>query len=303
MKITSNVFQRIAAICLLLFIFDCKKSDDGGAEVAPNGKVVVSANNIEDADVNAPDFWDDTKLVWNDEFDGDSLSNDKWFLDTFPAGFFDTSELQDNVDSNEVLEVSNGTLKIYARKIGDGQEKGDYISARLNGKFSFKYGRLEVRAKVPQNSGNGVLARLWMVGNNIGTVGFPQCGEIDFMNYFSYLPEEYYNTVYTAANTGVNGPPDTSGAIPLPAIDDQFHTYGLLFTDEYLKLYRDNIDNVTFTFNRPVESNETNWPFDQSFYFILNMVVGGEFAGVEGVDDSIFPTVFEIDHVRIYHPE
>ena len=288
--------------CFFLLLISCSQSEEP-QEVTANGKTVISAKLIETGDVNAPDFWDETELVWQDEFDGNTLSEDNWSYETYPAGFFeDIDELQDNVN-NDVTEVSNGTLKIFAKKVGIGQNPSDYISARLNGKFTYKYGRLEVRAKLPKNDGPGILARLWMVGNNIGTVGFPECGEIDFMNYYSYLPNEYYNTVYTSSFIEQNGQPTTSGVISLPTIDDEFHTYGMLFTDEYLKLYRDDINNITFIYRKPENANSSNWPFEQPFYFILNMVVGGEFAGIEGVDDSIFPSVFEIDYIRIYHPK
>jgi len=294
--------KRIILVSFLVVLISCSKSEEK-QEVSANGKTVVTSNLIENGNVNAPDFWDKTELVWQDEFDGNTLSEEKWIYETYESGFFDNiTELQNNV-STDVTEVSNGTLKIYAKKVGSGQNAGDYISARLNGKFTFQYGRLEVRAKLPQNQGPGIMARLWMLGNNIGTVGFPECGEIDFMNYYSYLPEEYYNTTYTTSFIEENGQPATSGAIPLPNIDDEFHTYGMLFTKEYLKLYRDDIDNITFIYNKPANANSANWPFEQPFYFILNMVVGGEFAGVEGVDDTIFPSVFEIDYVRVYHPK
>ena len=296
------VTKKFFLFSLCLIIFSCSKSEDK-QELSENGKTIISSDKIENADVNASDFWDETELVWQDEFNGNSLSDDKWLFETYKSGFFENiTELQDNV-SEDVTEVSDGTLKIFAKKIGVGQNPSDYISARLNGKFTFKYGRLEVRAKLPKNHGPGIMARLWMLGNNIGSVGFPECGEIDFMNYYSYLPDEYYNTTYTSAFIKENGQPATSGAIALPSIDEEFHTYGLLFTDEYLKLYRDDINNITFVYNKPINANNSNWPFGQPFYFILNMVVGGEFAGVEGVDDSIFPSVMEIDYVRVYHPK
>ncbi len=278
--------------CLLFVITACNKSDDPEAQE----KIEINDNSVESADVNAPDYWDTVELVWSDEFEGSSLDKNKWLFETFEQGP-GSKELQTYVVDDNV-EVGGGTLKVLAKKIGEGGNKGDYTTVRLNGKFAFKYGRLEVRAKMPAPKGNGLWSKLWMLGTNITTVGYPRCGEIDLVEYVSHLPNRFYNTVHTAQNSGNTA---TSGPLDLESTEEEFHNYGVLWTHEYLKFYVDDINNITYTFERPDNATDDNWPFSKSFYFLMNIVVGGEFGGAEGVNDAAFPNMMEVDYVRVYH--
>ena len=83
-------------------------------------------------------------------------------------------------------------------------------------------------------------------------------------------------------------------------IEEEFHNYGILWTNKYLKFYIDDTDNVQLTFFRPVTSSAENWPFSKPFYFLMNIAVGGNWGGLEGVDDSIFPATMEVDYVHVY---
>jgi len=281
---------------LIVSMFGCKKSDNKPDELI---RTEVIAPDIESADVNSPTFWNNTTLAWSDEFDGSTLETSKWYFESYLGGQGNT-ELQDFTDDN--IEISNGTLKIQARKTGPGQNTGDYTSARMVSKFAFTYGKLEIRAKLPQEKGNGLWPKIWMLGDNINTVGYPQCGELIFMTYVSHNPGFINATVHTGENFFGNGAIGTSSPYDLATAEEEFHVYGLLWTPEYLKFYIDDIDNVFFTFNRPDAPNDNNWPFTKSFYFGVDMAVGGEVGGEEGVDDSIFPTDLEIDYIRVYHP-
>ena len=285
--------RKIFHTILFFIVFvGCKKSDDSTATAA--ARIEIIDNSVESADVNAVDYWDEVELAWSDEFDGNSLDTDKWLFQTFnptvPNGELQKYLIDDNV------EVSGGTLKIFAEQIGTDGGVGDFTSARLNGNFAFKYGRLEVRAKMPADKGNGLWSKVWMLGNNIETVGYPQSGEIDLVEHVSHIPDRYYNTIHTSAANNA-----TSGPVELLTVEEEFHNYGVLWTHEYLKFYVDDIDNITYTFSRPSSANNDNWPFTKSFYFGMNIVVGGEFGGVEGVDSSTFPNNMEIDYVRVYH--
>jgi len=294
MKKTSYL-SIIVLIIIASFMFGCRKSDNSDND----GVSEIIDESILTGDVNASDFWDDDNLVWSDEFNGNSLSLNNWIPQKFLGGDGNT-ELQ-NYAGIDNLEVSNGTLKIKIEKTGPGQNTGDYNSGRLNSKFVFTYGRVEMRAKLPDQLGNGLWVKLWLLGSDFDELGFPESGLIDMMNYVSHVPGEVLAQAITAENLTTSNFPGTSGPIALETAESQFHNYGVLWTDEYLKFYIDDIDNITFTYRRPANPTDKNWPFTKSFYFIMNVAVGGEFGGVEGVDDTIFPTAMEIDYVRVYH--
>jgi len=253
---------------------------------------------ISGVDVNNPDYWNSAELVWSDEFDGTSLTESNWKFETGQHGW-GNNEWQNYV-ANENVEVSDGTLKIIAKKTGIGQEIGDYTSTRLNSKEAFTYGRMEIRAKLPEHEGKGLWPALWMLGSNISTVGWPACGEIDMMEYVSYDPNMVHFTIHSTANNHVDGTQASSGPIELETIEEEFHNYGVLWSEKYLKFYIDEIDNIIFTFQRPTSYNDNNWPFSKPFYFLMNIAVGGNWGGLEGVNDSIFPAVMEVDYVRVY---
>lgn len=249
-------------------------------------------------DVNAPDYWNDAEIVWNDEFDGTSISLEKWKFETGDHGW-GNEEWQNYVEGTNV-EISNGTLKIKALKTGEGQKVGDYTSTRLNSRKSFTYGRLEIRAKIPELKGNGLWPALWMLGENIATVGWPKCGEIDMMEYVSYDPDIVHFTIHSEANNHKIGTQKGSGPVRLETIEEEFHNYGILWTSQSIKFYVDEITNVKYTFEKPTPFNQDNWPFDKPFYFLMNIAVGGAWGGAQGVDDSIFPSQMEVDYVRVY---
>jgi beta-glucanase (GH16 family) len=245
----------------------------------------------------APQYdWETAELIWSDEFDGELLDSEKWLFETGAHGW-GNNELQDYV-TDGVTEVSDGTLKISAQK--SGAYAADYQSARLNSRASFRFGKIEIRAKIPEHRGNGLWPALWMLGDNIGSVGWPVCGEIDLMEYVSFEPDQVHFSIHSGANNHTNGTQITSGAVSVPDVEEAFHVYGLLWTPEYLKFYLDEPSNVQLTFSRPSPTTAENWPFSKPFYFLMNIAVGGDWGGLQGVDDSIFPAVMEVDYVRVF---
>ncbi len=295
MNTNSKMEQGCLVLIGMLFLFGCgNSSPDETAEEVNNPAPPLG----EVKDVFAADYWDEAQLVWQDEFNGDSLSLEYWKFETGAHGW-GNNEWQNYV-ADENVEVSDGTLKITAKKIGPGQRVGDYTSARLNSKQAFTYGRLEIRAKLPDHKGKGVWPALWMLGQNINSVGWPACGEIDIMEYVSFDPDKVHFSIHSTTNNHSIGTQITSGPVPLESIEEEFHTYGILWTNKYIKFYIDEIDNVKLNFIRPITSNSDNWPFSQPFYFLMNIAVGGNWGGLEGVEDSIFPSVMEIDYVRVY---
>ncbi|MBT8300376.1 MAG: glycoside hydrolase family 16 protein [Maribacter sp.] len=284
----------LIAFTLLSLLLGCNRSSKKEVKQLEVGNIQI----IDGAAIDAPDYWDDAELVWSDEFDGNDLSEADWKFETGQHGW-GNNEWQNYV-AHENIEVSDGTLKIIANKVGAGQKVGDYTSARLNSKASFTYGRIEIRAKLPEHRGNGLWPALWMLGNNISTIGWPACGEIDLMEYVSYDPNIVHFTIHSAANNHVDGTQLSSGPVTLDSIEEEFHNYGVLWTEKYLKFYLDEVDNIMFTFQRPADHNANNWPFSKPFYVLMNIAVGGNWGGLQGVDDSIFPAIMEVDYVRVF---
>ena len=239
-------------------------------------------------------------LIWSDEFDGDRLDYDKWHPETGDWGW-GNNEWQ-NYTANQNTEVSDGTLKIVAKKVGEGQKAGDYTSARLNSIESFLYGRMEIRAKIPDLKGNGLWPAIWMLGESIrtGEQGWPACGEIDIMEYVSYRPDTFFATIHSSANNHMDGTQKSSGPVTLNDIEEEFHVFGVIWQEDFLKFYVDDPSNIIFRFNKPENPTQANWPFDKPHFFLLNLAVGGNWGGAQGVDDNIFPATFEIDYVRVY---
>lgn len=283
-----RVMGEFVFCCYSLMLSSCEAQQvDQSSKPKQNGSGLA-------IDFNDPAYWDDAELVWSDEFDGNSLDLDKWIFEFGDHGW-GNNEWQNYTDS-ESTEVSNGTLKIIAKK----DNPGNYTSARLNSKRSFTYGRMEIRAKLPDYKGKGIWPAIWMLGSNIGTVGWPACGEIDIMEYVSYAPDQVHFSLHSTANNHKQGTQITSGALTLTTAEEEFHNYGLLWNRDYLKFYLDTPDNVKLIFMRPLATNTDNWPFSQPFYFLMNIAVGGDWGGLEGVDENVLPATMEIDYVRVY---
>jgi beta-glucanase (GH16 family) len=240
--------------------------------------------------------WNNVELVWSEEFSASSILDDIWVFEPRNTTNPDIAD-QLQIYRKENVSLSGGTLKIYAK-----EKAGVYTSARLNSKYAFQYGRIEISVKLPEQEKEGIWAKLALIGNNENTVGWPQCGEIDLMEYFSYKPNETYINVHSSANNAMNGTLITANNY-LESIEEEFHAYGILWTDNYIKFYIDDIDNIIYTLNRPSSPTAENWPFDKPFYLLADLVIGGKHAGVEGVDDSLFPAIMEIDYIRVYHTQ
>ena len=120
------------------------------------------------------------------------------------------------------------------------------------------------------------------------------------MEYVSYDPNMVHFTIHSTANNYIDGTQASSGPIALETIQEEFHNYGLLWSEKYLKFYIDDIDNISFTFQKPRSFNANNRPFSKPFYFLMNIAVGGNWGGLEGVNDDIFPAIMEVDYVRVY---
>jgi len=237
------------------------------------------------------------ELVWADEFDDSGLPDpEKWSYET---GFVRNDELQYyTAKRTENARVENGTLIIEARKDGHavpGATRG-YTSASLHTKATatWTYGRIEVRAKLPQ--GVGTWPAIWMLGANIDAVGWPKCGEIDIMEHVGFEPGRIYGTVHTQAYNHMKGTA-RSGHLSLPDPFADFHVYAIEWFEDHIDFFVD--DRKYFTFKNE-NAGVDAWPYDAPHYLILNLAIGGAWGGQKGVDDSIFPQPYVIDYVRVF---
>jgi len=263
----------------------------GSLNSSSDTKTVTKTITIDQDD---PDYVEPQGLIWSDEFDGSSVDLTNWTFETGSGGW-GNQELQ-YYTNGENATVEGGKLIITAKKVNDNKADGSYTSTRMVtlGKQEFTYGRIEIRAKLP--SGTGIWPALWMLGSNLNTIGWPACGEIDIMEYVGYDPNIVHSTVHTPAGYGGNG---DGSAMTLETAEEEFHIYGLLWTESSLTFYVDTPDNVVHVY-APAVKTSSNWPFDKPCFFILNIAVGGAWGGAMGIDNSIFPQTMEVDYVRVY---
>ena len=231
-------------------------------------------------------------LLWYDEFNGTGAPDaSKWGYDIGNSGW-GNNELQYYTNRTSNVIVEGGFLKITAKK--ESYQGAEYTSTRLltKGKFSFTYGKVEVRAKLP--SGRGTWPAIWMLGDNITTVNWPACGEIDIMEYVGYQPNVVHSAIHTTSSSGntVN-----HKSYDLTTAEEEFHVYGIEWTSTEIRFYVDETLHYTY---KPATYNEATWPFTKNQFLILNLAVGGNWGGSQGIDDSIFPQQFIIDYVRVY---
>ena len=239
-------------------------------------------------------------LVWADEFNNKGLPDSlKWSYDkgngcpdncgwgNNELQYYTTNRLQN-------ARIENGKLVIEARK--DNLENATYTSARLvsKNKGDWKYGRIEVKAKLP--AGTGIWPAIWMLPTKWEYGGWPHSGEIDIMENVGYWPDSLLSTVHTGAYNGMFNTQKTKG-VNRKDLSTAFHVYTIEWTAETISFFIDDTRYHVFTNDH---TGSKTWPFDKEFHLLLNIAVGGNWGGKFGVDDKIFPQKMEIDYVRVY---
>ena len=242
------------------------------------------------------------KIVWSDEFDYTGLPDStKWSYDVgdgcdVPAGCgWGNNEAQfytENAHKN--ARVENGYLIIEAHK--EEIRNSKYTSARLvtKGKGDWKYGKIEVRAKLPE--GLGTWPAIWMLSTDWEYGGWPESGEIDIMEHVGFMPDSILATVHTKAFNHLNHT-QVGDSILINDAESKFHIYSLDWKPDHMDFYVD--DALYFTFTNS-QKTFREWPFDKRFHLILNIAVGGNWGGAHGIDDSIWPQKMMVDYVRVY---
>lgn len=249
------------------------------------------------------------KLVWQEEFNYTGLPDPKKW--TYEEGFIRNQERQYyTVKRKENVYVHNGMLEIKGRKENHANtqfEKGSsewrksdslayYTSGSINtlGKASWKYGRIEVRAKIPH--GMGVWPAVWMMGINRSEVQWPACGEIDIMEFVGHDSTHIFGTIHYPKDGAQNGHGSSHEKIEVEDPYNNFHVYAMEWDSSQIKVFFD--DQVYHSFQLSEADSKNDNAFRKPFYLLLNLALGGAWGGP--IDDKILPQSYFVDYVRVY---
>jgi len=268
---------------ILLFLFGCNAVNTENA----NDKKAIHDN-------------DGYKLVWQDEFDYTGLPDSvKWSYDTAgnSAGWGNNEAQFYTVANLKNSNVADGLLKITAIKEDLGGK--NYTSARLISKADWKYGRIEVNAKLPE--GRGTWAAIWMMpgGWTFHDGNWPDVGEFDIMEHVGHEKGIVHASAHSRDYQWQKQTQKT-GIITVPDATEKFHSYTWDWSPDVVKAYVD--DSLYFEY-RNEGLGESKWPYEKPFYLILNVAIGGAWGSMKGIDDNSFPQTMEVDYVRIYQKE
>jgi beta-glucanase (GH16 family) len=258
--------------------------------VGPFGTSCASSDNI----VSPPDRW---VLTMSDEFDGDEGTPPNPAMWTYDVGGdgWGNEQLEFNTDFVENVSLDGeGNLRI--RALEEFYMGNEYTSARIKTQrlFEQKYGRFEARIKLPE--GQGLWPAFWMLGANVDEVPWPDCGEIDVMEYQGQRPSRVFGSLH---GPGYSGGEAISGDFSLPdgeTFADDFHVFAVEWDPS---LIRFSVDGEPYQTVRSTEVPRGKWVFDHEFFVILNLAVGGTLGGPVG-PDTVFPAEVRVDYVRIF---
>jgi beta-glucanase (GH16 family) len=247
------------------------------------------------APLHAQTHW---KLVWSDEFNGAAGAapdSSKWTYDLGASGW-GNQELESYTDTRENSFLDGkGHLVIRALRTSDGK----YTSARLKteGKFSTQYGRIEARIKLPR--GQGIWPAFWMLGADIGSVGWPACGEVDIMENIGREPRLNHGSLHgpNYPGAGITAAYELRNRHPLY---QAFHQFAIEWSPDKIEFLVDGVAYETVT--AASLPRGTNWVFNRPFFFLLNVAVGGDWPGnPDGT--TVFPQEMAVDYVRVWKSE
>ncbi|MFT4533085.1 MAG: beta-glucanase (GH16 family) [Saprospiraceae bacterium] len=222
------------------------------------------------------------ELFWSDEFDGNgAINSNLWNFETGGGGW-GNQEVQIYSNSTKNVFKEDGILKIKVIKESDGTFSSGRITTQ--DKIDFKYGRVDIRAKLPSVA--GTWPAIWMLGDNFSTVGWPYCGEIDIMEQFADK-----SSVAATCHWNNNGSTASYGESVALSTASEFHIYSLVWEEGRIKVLLDDVQFYVITTN-------SSMPFDADFFFILNVAMGGTNGGT--IDSGFTTDVMEIDYIRVY---
>ncbi|CAN5501038.1 hypothetical protein BH10BAC2_BH10BAC2_28610 [soil metagenome] len=270
-------------------------------QVSGNGKnsgTIINANGlyfpVDNTGYSTPNNYLGYALAWSDEFDGNAVDNANWTFESGNNNGWGNAELENYTNRTENAFVSKGNLIIEARE--DNYQSSNYTSARMitKGKQAFTFGRVDIRAKLPK--GKGVWPALWMLGSNIDAVSWPACGEIDILELLGQEPNKIYGTLHWGANTAAHESKGSNYILGAGSFDEQFHVYTMLWKEDNIKLYIDDIEFLTVD---KTDLTGSEYPFNKNFFFIFNIAVGGNWPGSPDAT-TVFPQRMIVDYVRVF---
>ena len=308
MKIQQSIRRRtpvVLALCLALtaWLAACDKNE-------PSNETTKStiSETTEDEEMRAKGYEYnidelDYRLVWSDEFDRDGQPDPaKWGYDTGGTGW-GNNELQNYTETSADASsgnavVKDGRLIIEARR--EQSANMNYSSARLvsKGKADFLYGKFEFRAKLPE--GRGTWPAIWMLPTDWQYGNWPRSGEIDIMEHVGYDQDVIVGTIHTEAYNHTKNT-QKGKSIKVDGVSEDYHVYTMEWLPDRIRWFVDSeLYNEFNPTNYKVSPGIDEWPFDEPFHILMNIAVGGNWGGAEGVDESIWPQTMEIDYVRVY---
>lgn len=234
------------------------------------------------------------QLVWEDNFDGTAgqvINASNWNFDI--GTDWGNAQLEYDTDRPENASLDgNGNLAITARREAFGGQP--FTSARITTKDKFEqmHGRFEARIKMPY--GPGIWPAFWMLGSNIDEVSWPQCGEIDIMEYRGQEPSIIHGSLHGPGYSG-GSPVTKSFSFPNDRFDKEFHIFAIEWGEDFITYF---VDDTPYLHIEP-EDADGEWVFNQDFYIILNVAVGGNYVGFP-TDDTQFPQTMLVDYVKVY---
>ncbi|MFD1543770.1 glycoside hydrolase family 16 protein [Nonomuraea guangzhouensis] len=243
-------------------------------------------------------------LVWSDEFNGSAgsaVDQSKWRFDIGGSGWGNNEQQYYTNSTHNAAMDGAGNLAITARRENPSNYQChygtcQYTSARLltSATFTRAYGRFEARMKLPR--GQGIWPAFWMLGNDIGSVGWPNSGEIDIMENIGREPSTVHGTIHGpgySGSAGIGAPYSIAGAFA-----DAFHTFAVDWSPNLIIWY---VDGVEYQRRTPASLSGNRWVFDHPFFMIMNVAVGGYWPGYPD-SSTAFPQTLTVDYVRVYAP-
>ncbi|MGI4741547.1 MAG: glycoside hydrolase family 16 protein [Janthinobacterium lividum] len=285
--LTPPLVRSLAAGLTLLLAGSCTQNPPGPVVTADTGTTAANSG----ANAESRPYADYTEQVWSDEFGDATLDASKWTYEVKDVWY--NNELQATTNSRNNVTLSNGNLNITAIK--ENYNGRSYTSGRIitKGKKEFTFGRLDVRAKLPK--GKGIWPAIWMLGANDSQVSWPACGEIDIMELKGSTPTVNLSTVHFGNTVATHQYKGTSYALPSTAGGDfstDFHIFSLVRSQNKMEFYADGAKYYTLTSN-----DVAPYPFNNPFYVILNLAVGGDFDGNPDAS-TVFPQTMQVDYVK-----
>ena len=232
-------------------------------------------------------------LAWADEFNTSVLNPNTWTFESGNNNGWGNSELEYYTDRPQNVFVSQGNLVLEAR--AEAYNLFNFTSTRMvtKNKKVFKFGRIDIRAKMP--TGKGVWPALWMLGNNIDQVNWPACGEIDILELLGQESNKIYGTMHWGTSSATHASYGSSYVLNTGTFDQQFHVYSIIWTQNNIKVLVDDIQFVSFS----AANVSGNYPFNNDFFFIFNIAVGGSWPGSPD-NSTVFPQRMIVDYVRVF---